>query len=197
MTKYRSSFEYETCYHIFNRAVGDEKMFRHQENYHFFLEKFKTYMLSVVDAYGYCLLPNHFHFFIKTKTEKEILKYHDSIKAINNKATVQFDVHKFIMQQFSNCFNSYTKAYNKVYDRKGKLFMDNLNRRMINTETYYSKLVHYIHFNPVKHGYCKKPSEWNFSSFALLTNKNETWLCKEDVMKWFGGYNAFIKFHEI
>ena len=28
--------------------------------------------------------------------------------------------------------------------------------------------IHYIHNNPVKHGYCKKPEEWPFSSHRRL-----------------------------
>ena len=27
------------------------------------------------------------------------------------------------------------------------------------------EVVKYIHFNPVKHGFAQKPSEWRFSSF--------------------------------
>jgi len=35
----------------------------------------------------------------------------------------------------------------------------------IRSETDYNSHLDYLHFNPVKHGYCDTPSEWRYSSF--------------------------------
>lgn len=32
--------------------------------------------------------------------------------------------HQFLMKPFSDLLNAYAKAYNKMYNRKGALFMD-------------------------------------------------------------------------
>ncbi|MCF6359136.1 MAG: transposase [Cyclobacteriaceae bacterium] len=63
-----------TYYHIYNRANGNENLFRSDENYEYFLKKWGEYISDIADTYAYCLMPNHFHFLIKTKTEIE-LKY--------------------------------------------------------------------------------------------------------------------------
>ena len=103
----------EQFYHLYNRAVGSEKLFLNEENYRFFLSKINTYIPAVTTIYAYCLLPNHFHFFVKIKTQKEILELYETKK---NKLMLQNDtvvMSEFIMQQFSNCFNSYAKSFNK------------------------------------------------------------------------------------
>ena len=86
----------------------------------------------------------------------------------------------FISEQFGNCCNAYTKTFNKKYNRKGELFMDNLNRRTIDSETYYSKTVHYIHANAVQHGICKHIDAWPYSSYYFLITTQPTWLCEKN-----------------
>ncbi len=51
-------------YHIYNRGNNKQKIFFDDENYLFFLSKFKKYLIPNIDVFAYCLMPNHFHFFI-------------------------------------------------------------------------------------------------------------------------------------
>ena len=59
-------------YHIFNRAVGNEQLYRKDENYRFFLRKFNGYISPIVDTISFSLLPNHFHYLIRVKDIKKI-----------------------------------------------------------------------------------------------------------------------------
>lgn len=59
------TLEPEKHYHIFNRAVGDELLFREDIDYTYFLNKIERFILPVADLISYCLIPNHFHLFIK------------------------------------------------------------------------------------------------------------------------------------
>jgi hypothetical protein len=102
----------------------------------------------------------------------------------------------FLLQQFSNCFNAYSKAFNKVYSRKGKLFMEPFNRKSITTPEYYNKLIHYIHANPVHHGLCNTVNEWPYSSYNEIINHQNSWIQYEEIMNWFGSEEEFKKFHE-
>lgn len=63
----------DTFYHIYNRGNNKEKIFYKDSNYIFFLQKFDSYLSPYLDLYSYCLLPNHFHLLIKTKSEVSIL----------------------------------------------------------------------------------------------------------------------------
>jgi len=153
MKDYKALLTTDSDYHIFNRAVGGEKIFAIPENYSYFLLLFEKYIVPLADVFCYCLLPNHFHFFIRTKDgqtlgeEMKRLDYKHADSEAQNPA--------FILQQFSNFFNAYTKALNKQQHRKGKLFMEPFNRRCVTTPEYHIKLIHYIHANPVHHGFCK------------------------------------------
>ena len=54
-------------YHIFNHANGFENVFREDENFRFFLEKYRLFISPIAETYAYCLLPNHFHFVIRIR----------------------------------------------------------------------------------------------------------------------------------
>ena len=62
----------ENYYHIYNHAVGKENLFENEGNHLFFLSKYAQHLATIVDTFAYCLMPNHFHFAIRIKTEEEI-----------------------------------------------------------------------------------------------------------------------------
>ena len=116
--KYFEKFHPNTFYHVFNHAVGFENLFRSRENFLYFLQRFNKYFQPVGNVYAYCLMPNHFHFLLQVKDTESLLLY------ANSKHNNEFDPHKLVMQQLSNCLNGYAKTYNKQYSRKGALFLD-------------------------------------------------------------------------
>lgn len=62
----------DTFYHIFNHANGSENLFRSDENYRYFLQQWGKYIEAVAGTYAYCLMPNHIHFLIRTRSEEEM-----------------------------------------------------------------------------------------------------------------------------
>ncbi|NJN98293.1 MAG: hypothetical protein HC875_31500 [Anaerolineales bacterium] len=81
----------------------------------------------------------------------------------------------------------YTNAYNKVYQRRGALFIDYLRRKRVENQRYFIKLVHYIHYNPVHHGFCQNVEDWPYSSYRAVLSQKESKVEKETVLAWFGG----------
>lgn len=69
-------FDHSTYYHVVNHAVGNENLFRNDENYLFFLRKYAMYMPSVCDTIAYCLMPNHIQFLLRTQPEKRLVETH-------------------------------------------------------------------------------------------------------------------------
>jgi len=177
-------------YHIYNRANGSEKVFRSEENYRFFLEKFNFYVSPIADTFSFCLMPNHFHFLLRIKSEKEVLQ---NLEGQENIETQEMD--KIISRQFSRLFNSYAKAFNKVYNRKGSLFIKNYKRKHVDDTNYLLNLIHYIHHNPLEAGLCKAPERWKHSSYHLLLSGNSNFLNREEVIELFGTADDFIKAH--
>lgn len=179
--------ETDKYYHIYNRANGNEKIFKSAENYDFFLRQYKKHLFPVVDTYCYCLMPNHFHFLVKTRSDQEILSL-ESYTVFKKKEI-------FISKQFSNLFSSYTQAFNKQQGRRGNLFMRAFKRKEIKDETYLKKLIHYIHFNPVNAGLCQGPMDWKHSSYKSLISKYPTLLNRQEVLNYFDTVENFIFFH--
>jgi putative transposase len=161
----------ETTYHIYNRANGSEKLFRSDENYRYFLRQYQQYIEPIAETFCYCLMPNHFHFLIRIRSQKELEEFYKAKANLQVNADLQgfknladlADLQGFknleglITKQFSNFFNAYAKAFNKQHKRKGSLFMHTFKRKRVTEKTYLLKLVHYIHYNPVESGLCVKP----------------------------------------
>ncbi|WP_083750271.1 hypothetical protein [Rhodohalobacter halophilus] len=99
-------------------------------------------------------------------------------------------------RRFGNLFNSYAKAFNKMYDRKGTLFVRPFKRVPIDTDHYFGTLLAYIHLNPVKHGFVEYPAQWPFSSYRAYLNEKPSNIDRETVFDWFGSRQQFFKVHD-
>ncbi|HEX5155071.1 MAG TPA: hypothetical protein VFW07_26690 [Parafilimonas sp.] len=196
MRQFSDPFLSDNYYHVFNRAVGSEAMFKEPENYRYFMEKMKEHILPVADIISYSFLPNHFHLFLRIKPANSIEERFQQLKTKQQQHTYDANRSLFISEQFGNWCNGYTKAFNKRYNRKGKLFMDNLNRRLIDSDAYYSKIVHYIHANAAQHKLCSDVKSWLYSSYQAIVNNSESWIMRNEVLEWFGGLQSFILFHK-
>ena len=197
--KYFIPLESGKFYHIFNHAVGNEKLFRNDDNYIYFLKKYKEYISPISRTYSYVLMPNHFHFLIEIKDKDEIYKYYLDIELKKETSKVkpenELDFDKFVMQQFSNFFNCYTKSFNKKHNRKGALFIDYLRRTLISEEEYLRNMVLYIHQNPIHHKMCNRLEDWKYSSYNSILSEKSTLLEREEAISWFGDLENFIVMH--
>lgn len=54
-------------YQVYNHAVGNDKLFLSDDNYGYFLRRYRNFISPIADTYVYCLMPNHIHFFIEVR----------------------------------------------------------------------------------------------------------------------------------
>jgi putative transposase len=184
-------------YHVYNHANGRENLFAETKNYSFFLEKTSVYILPFINLHAFCLLPNHFHLLISIK-EIEQIKLLESFRTFQKLPNDKLQplIEKKISKSFSNLFSSYTQSFNKVYERRGSLFMPNMKSALIGDEASICKVVHYIHANPVHHGFVKEPGNWKFGSYNGYISQAATKLSKEVILNIFGSIEYFIKYHQ-
>ena len=173
----------DSFYHLYNRANGNEQLFISDENYHYFLKRYKQLICSVADTYAYCLMPNHFHFLVKIKSRKTLRELSEFQ---NDK-----DIPQLISKRFSNLFSSYAQSYNKQQGRMGSLFMRGFKRKQVKTEAYFRKLVLYIQFNPIVHGYCSSLNEWKFCSYKAILSKQKTIIKRKETIAYFDDLENF------
>ncbi len=184
-------------YHIYNHANGDENLFREEKNYYFFLNKAKLYLLPYVKIYAYCIMPNHFHLLISIRSEKTLKAQFMKVAAFHKLKEMEQNeyVYRKISKSFANLCSSYTQAFNKVYQRKGSLFIPNFKMNPIEDDPSFCAVTHYIHANPVHHGFVKDIRKWKFSSFIALCSQRNSNLEREYVHTIFGGKQAFLEYH--
>lgn len=179
-------------YHIYNRGINGEDIFKKEENYYYFLQQYAKYVAPVVDTYAYCLLKNHFHLMIRVK---------DFNNPSNNLAELMerkgWTKHPDVSKQFSHFFNSYAQSINAAFSRTGGLFETSFKRNLIDDEQYFNQVIYYIHANPQKHGFTSDFRNYPYSSYKSHLSEKPTMLMREELLEWFGNREAYNTFHNI
>ncbi len=183
-------------YHLYNKAVGTENLFRSESDYSWFLSRVKKCMLPYCDILAYCLIPNHFHFLVRIRNDQEIVRNHHKIcKDRQIPLPVDPSPVLIIRQSLRGLFTSFAKYYNATYGRKGKLFEFSFKRITVEDESYFRNLLLYIHHNPIHHGLSRNFRDWKYSSYNAFISGKETLISRNYVMDWFTDLNEFIEFH--
>ena len=195
------------CYHIFNHANGFENIFSEDENYRFFLDKYKLYIAPIAETYAYCLLPNHFHLVVRIR-RKEVIeelirnKYNfpkvsfDFGKVREEVNVCDIDIEKYLSKQFSNLFSSYTQSFNRMYKRMGSLFIKNFRREVILDREYFLNAVVYTHRNPVHHGFCNRYTDWSYTSYCEISERRSEVIDVDKLLAVFKSKEFFVDFHK-
>ncbi|WP_395057471.1 transposase [Flavobacterium sp.] len=168
-------------YHIYNRGINSDTIFKENDNHEYFLRLYDTHIDPIAETYAWCLMKNHFHFLVRIKDVDEI----DTEKKIQPS------------QSFSNLFNAYTKAFNKSYNRHGSLFERPFRRKEINHNKYFQNVIAYIHNNPVHHNICDHPLNYPWSSYITCLSDKPTKLKRKEVIEIFEDIENFKYVHEL
>ena len=115
-------------YHCMLRGINKQDIFFDNQDYLKFIKEMKrTKETFHYSLYSYVLMPNHVHLQIKDENEN-LSKIMHSIQI------------------------SYSRYFNKKYERVGHVFQDRYNSKPVENDIYLLKLCRYIHQNPEKAG---------------------------------------------
>jgi len=186
---YWEKFEAGIFYHVYNRGINGENIFRSDENYAFFLRKWKLLIHPFFKTAAYCLMPNHFHFLVSphspTKAMETLIATQQTSKSQQYlKGSIGYN--DFLEDQFKRLFSSYVLAFNKQHNRKGSLLQKRFKRVSMKTEYQLWHTLAYIHRNPMHHYFTEDYMDWKFSSYSAYLSDPPTALCRTEVLKWFG-----------
>lgn len=107
---------------------------------------------------AYCLMPNHFHLLLKQNSG--------------------IPLSRLILKVCS----SYSKYFNKKYERVGALFQDRFKTEHVNKNEYLLWLSAYIHLNPRIANLVKDDLKWKWSSYPEYLNISAENLCEKDIV---------------
>ena len=172
-------------FHLYNRGINGENIFREQRNYVYFLNQYFYYCKDVLETYAYALLKNHFHLLVYVKENAVVPRY-------KGKGDITLNASK----QLSHFFNSYAQSVNKAYKRTGPLFESPFERKLVDDEHYITSLTFFFYYNPQMHGFVSDFRSWEFSSFHSIMQNDHQYLPSQKILSWFGGKEQFIKLHE-
>ncbi len=157
---------YSTVYHMYTRGTNKTNIFIEERNYDYFLTLYEKYIPQMAYTYAYCLLKNHFHLLIKTKSQKEI----DARAASHDKTRATPSL------RFAHLLNACAKSINKAYGRVGSLFQHPFGRVIVTDRGQFRNTMLYIRLNPRKHGFADDFRRWMHSSYPLLVSGAPTFL---------------------
>ncbi len=110
------------------------------------------------EIYSWCVLPNHYHNLIKTKSLP------------------------LLVQELGKLHGRSSFQWNGEENYRGRKVWYNSVDRYIRNDRHFWTTMNYVHNNPVHHGYVKKWQEWSFSSAIDFLEKvgrekaKEIWL---------------------
>ena len=201
-------FAPNTFWHVFNRGNAKHDIFLDDEDYRFFLSRLKEYLYPPKAAFfledrlqgsqgsvvaeshtpymrkglppesfsllSYALMPNHYHFLIKQLAQVPISKL------------------------ISKVCTSYSKYFNKKYDRVGHVFQDKFKAVLVTNDSQLMWLSAYIHNNPKTAGLVEDLQGYQWSSYLDYMGLRQGTLCdKHFILKMFqGNIEAYQKFVE-
>ena len=106
-----------------------------------YLEKQEQRGKEIVQIVAYCIMPTHFHLLLKQLKDGGTSKY------------------------LGNILNSFTRYFNIKYKRKGPLWEGRFKNVRMESNDQLIHVTRYIHLNPVTAYLCKKPEDWQASSY--------------------------------
>jgi putative transposase len=197
---------HEQFYHIYNRGNNYENIFIDNNDYKYFLELYDIFIDTIADTYAWCLMKNHFHVLLRIRDKEEIGFFNsDNSNSVDIQLKWKTHFPKTVdlrfrnkpqpSEQFKHLFSSYTKYFNRKYNRKGSLFTKNFQRIPISNKKYYSNLIVYIHNNPVKHGFSEYAMDYPWSSYLTVISTKNTKLKRESVIEYFDDIENFKFMH--
>ena len=159
-------------YHVMNRGLSRQLVFRDSNDYQAFLKVLtEVHALWGVQILAYCLMPNHYHLCVKTPQ--------------GNLSRVMRHVN-----------GVYTQGFNRAHRRDGPLFRGRYKAILIDVETYLASVVRYIHLNPVKAKVASSPEQYVWSSHGQYLKPKSAfeWLAIAELLQECGSPRVFHQF---
>ena len=163
-------------YHVLNRGIDGRDLFLDSQDYTRFVHDLYEFndtapafefarrnvgprrshiRKRLVEIHGWVLMKNHYHLLISELIEGGLVRFMTKVNV------------------------GYAKYYNERYARKGHLFQGKTKRVLIERESHFLYILHYVHLNPLD--YLAGATEWRERDKSTIKNVQEA-------LKYLNGY---------
>jgi REP element-mobilizing transposase RayT len=175
----------ESYYHIYARGASRQPIFYDHDDYTYFLSLLHRYLskdivknsigiaydklIDDIELLSYCLMQNHFHLLVYQVNEGAMPRLMRGV------------------------MTSYSRYFNKKYQRSGSLFETRYKASRISSDTYLMHISRYIHLNP------RQWRSYVYSSLPYYSEKaanTEDWLKPEKILSLFSSRQEYMQFVE-
>ena len=182
-------------YHIYNRCVDKRTIFQEDRDYKTFLSYLEIYLTAEplqgdslkppsrklknyngeITLLCYCLMPNHFHLFVKQNSDHGIDHFMRSLAT------------------------KYVRYFNSHYRRIGPLFQGTYKGVRVTDENQFIYLSKYIHRNPISLSPFKETprmlDEYGYSSYGNYLHRfSQEWVSTESILSYFFHKNPHMNY---
>ncbi|MDA3910307.1 MAG: hypothetical protein PF448_02975 [Bacteroidales bacterium] len=95
----------------------------------------------------------------------------------------------FVSKQYSNFFSCYTQSFNKLFGRRGSLFMKPFKRKPVLSSNL-RNLIIYVICNPLHHGFVTNIYDWKYTG-PKIENDTRISLDMDALFRIFDGFENF------
>ncbi len=159
-------------YHVMLRGIDKRNIFLDDEDREIFLEKLKQAKeIAEFKLFGYCLMDNHVHLLLESSEELGV-----SIKRIAV---------------------AYVHWHNSKYERTGHLFQNRYLSETVESDSYLTNVLRYIHQNPIKANIANRPDEYLWSSYhqyKIVFRGHRSFIDTDLVMAFFNTEHYFDEY---
>ena len=175
-------------YHVINRGNQRAMVFHDYWHYNQFINKLGYFAIEFhVEVYSYCCMPNHFHFYLKTK-EANLSRFMQSL------------------------LTSFCVSSNRKRGTSGHIFQGRFKAHLVEDDCYRSRLSRYIHLNPIRTKAFREAKleerhealrqfEWSSYRTYLGLCKKPKWLVCQPILSCWGkrkreqiqNYSAYVE----
>lgn len=130
------------------QGINREDIFKTKEDKIKYLELLEKYYLEFkINIIAYCIMDNHVHLLMHTKTTQDISNFMKQVNSI------------------------YAMDYNRRKNRVGYVYRNRFKSVPIMTREQMHKCIKYIHMNPVKAGIVNEEAKYQYSSYNDYLNQ--------------------------
>ena len=208
-------FKANRVYHVCNQGNNRQIIFREPDNYRYFQQKIQRYISPYADILCYCLMPNHFHLLLQPNAtaalpSKAVKPCRQSSDVLKTSDDLSDHYQENLSHAIAILLSSYTKAFNRRYNRSGSLFRSRTKVKDGRTDPFFvpaaatrslsvptdlayaRQCFQYIHHNPVKAGLVIRATEWPHSSAQDYAGLRRQSLCNTEVTRQLLGDTALV-----